>query len=152
MPSTNLFALRQAVFEIEPIFIYATLKWPWTVKCDFGSIDALYVYTYRYRYHKKSSNKKGACLILSHDGKSMPRWPKICRTVLRSPPICPNTEDRNCQYCLNMCKVVILEDEYHFLCSCPLYSDLRKQLLPEYLNTNTSHDTFIEYIWQQIIR
>ena len=23
-----------------------TLAWPWKVKCDFGSIDALYVYTY----------------------------------------------------------------------------------------------------------
>ena len=41
-----LFALRQAIYEIEPIFIYATLAWPWKVKCDFGSIDALYVYTY----------------------------------------------------------------------------------------------------------
>ena len=40
------FALRQAVYEIEPIFMYATLTWPWKVKCDFGSIDALYVYTY----------------------------------------------------------------------------------------------------------
>ena len=40
-----LFALRQAVFEIVYFYIRdldVTLK----VKCDFGSIDALYVYTY----------------------------------------------------------------------------------------------------------
>ena len=41
-----LFALRQAVSEIEPIFIHAALMWPWKVKCNFGSIHALYVYTF----------------------------------------------------------------------------------------------------------
>ena len=48
-----LFALHQAVFKIEPIFIYAPLTWPWKVKCDFGSIDALYVYTYTPEAHIK---------------------------------------------------------------------------------------------------
>ena len=43
---SSFFALRQAVYEREPIFINATLTWPWKVKCDFGSIDALYAYTY----------------------------------------------------------------------------------------------------------
>jgi len=34
------FNLRQVVFAIEPIFIYATLTWPWKVKCDFDSNGA----------------------------------------------------------------------------------------------------------------
>ena len=54
-------------------------------------------------------------------------------------------EDRICNYCMKMFKSVLLEDEYHFLCACPLYNDLRKQLLPEYLFT-ASQDIFIEYM------
>ena len=45
-PKLSSFLLYGKRFSRQFIFIYTILTWPWKVKCDFGSIDALYVYTY----------------------------------------------------------------------------------------------------------
>ena len=37
--------------------------------------------------------------------------------------------ERTCYYCQSI-GIQIIEDEYHFLCKCPLYSNLRDRILP----------------------
>ena len=32
----------------------------------------------------------------------------------------------------SLCSMDVVEDEYHFLLTCPAYSDIRKRLLPKY--------------------
>ena len=32
----------------------------------------------------------------------------------------------------SLCSMDVVEDEYHFLLTCPAYSDIRKRLLPRY--------------------
>ena len=38
-------------------------------------------------------------------------------------------EHRLCMYC-NIFDIEVVEDEYHFLASCPLYADLRDLYIP----------------------
>ncbi|KAL4228340.1 hypothetical protein ACF0H5_013770 [Mactra antiquata] len=50
--------------------------------------------------------------------------------------------DRDFRYC-PYCETV-LEDEYHFICHCPLYHDLRKKYLPVLINSYISIQQFID--------
>ena len=50
-------------------------------------------------------------------------------------------DERYCKLCLknnNFC----VEDEYHFLCICPTYRDLRREMLPYWFRINPSLDNF----------
>ena len=47
-------------------------------------------------------------------------------------------EDRKCKFCK-----VFVEDEYHFLMSCPLYQDLRKTFLPGYFLNVVNYHNFV---------
>ena len=47
-------------------------------------------------------------------------------------------EDRNCVYC-----ECYLEDEFHFVLICPLYSDVRKTYISELYVSNANYEMFI---------
>ena len=55
-------------------------------------------------------------------------------------------EERHCTYCLTSGEKYI-EDEFHLILICKLYSDLRNCLIKDLIRTN-SHESFI-YIMQQ---
>ena len=61
---------------------------------------------------------------------------------LRHGRINVSRHDRVCQFCLNL-NVTMVEDEYHFVMECPLYSHIRAQLLGNSVDPNTQH-TFHE--------
>ena len=48
-------------------------------------------------------------------------------------------EDRICKLCAKHDLGNIIEDEFHFICNCPMYTDIRSQLLPSY-NLNTREE------------
>ena len=61
---------------------------------------------------------------------------------LRHGRINVSRHDRVCQFCLNR-NVTMVEDEYHFVMECPLYSHIRAQLLGNSVVPTTQH-TFHE--------
>ena len=50
--------------------------------------------------------------------------------------------ERICPSCKNMDSVEVIEDEYHFVCRCYLYKDLRLKFLPAYINEYPCHEMF----------
>ena len=50
--------------------------------------------------------------------------------------------DRICIFCINVSNITIIEDEYHFLCICKLYQNIRNKYV-NYLN-NISREKFIK--------
>ena len=56
--------------------------------------------------------------------------------------------DRNERYCL-YCDLHDIEDEYHFVVICPLYTDLRKQYLRKYYYVRPSMLKFIEMLMSE---
>ena len=51
--------------------------------------------------------------------------------------------ERLCKFCEKMGDIVI-EDEFHFLLTCEMYSELRKTLLPCIAQRRVNFDLFIE--------
>ena len=52
-----------------------------------------------------------------------------------------SANQRFCKFCMknnNYC----IEDEFHFLSICPIYTDLRKEMLPNWFCVNPSFDKF----------
>ena len=69
---------------------------------------------------------------------------EIERGRYRYPRVLP--EDRHCSYCKQQQGLATVEDEKHFLLSCPMYKELREEFLPNtILNNNllTEDDKFI---------
>ena len=50
-----------------------------------------------------------------------------------------NRNDRLC----NKCNMQAIENEYHFLMTCPFYRDIRREILPRYYNVWPSQQKFI---------
>ena len=46
--------------------------------------------------------------------------------------------ERTCKHCLSL-GCTFLEDEYHFVCKCPLYHEMRQKYLP-FVNNYGEHD------------
>ena len=44
-------------------------------------------------------------------------------------------ESRFCKYCLNLNNTYVVENLYHFIMSCPLYENIRRQFIPGYCNS-----------------
>ena len=61
-------------------------------------------------------------------------------TGLRREPVSVPIDDRTCIACNK------LEDEYHFVLECIHYSDLKKQLIPQYYYRRPNMNTFIELV------
>lgn len=55
-----------------------------------------------------------------------------------------NREFRDCIYC-----TAVLEDEFHFILICPLYSNIRSLYIPKYFVKNTTLHKFYGLICQQ---
>ena len=53
-----------------------------------------------------------------------------------------NVRDRICMYCKSMENIMVVEDEHHFICACPLYSDIRKNMIGNtFIYTDIMKDT-----------
>ncbi len=51
-------------------------------------------------------------------------------------------QDRICEYC----SLNVVEDEFHFLLICPLYTDIRLHYLPRYYHNHSTLVTFYDLL------
>ena len=51
--------------------------------------------------------------------------------------------ERVCEICKNNVGEIFIEDEYHFVCVCYVYQELRQRFLPSYITTNPDEHNFL---------
>ena len=56
--------------------------------------------------------------------------------------------DRVCKMCLHSKNHYVLEDEYHFVSHCPVYSELRDTYLPQLTVENQTYEYFVSLMYE----
>ena len=86
-----------------------------------------------YRFFKSDLELEKYLLCVTHTGHMRSLAKFSCSShklaIESQRGIIVNREDRICRYCLSLNGVNVIEDEYHVLFICPLYSHIRRQYL-----------------------
>lgn len=57
--------------------------------------------------------------------------------------------NRVCEICLKTRYMYILEDEYHFVMSCPSYNNLRQTYMADWVNTPSTFEQFLSLLTEE---
>lgn len=57
--------------------------------------------------------------------------------------------NRVCEICLKTRNMYILEDEYHFVMSCPSYNNLRQTYIADWVNTPSTFEQFLSLLTEE---